>query len=208
MAPHDDAGDDPDLNEDVGMLMQAYINEKCAPSILPYAERLVGMMIEIIDLQVRGGARRAMSCARVPLRQPLATSARPALWCAERLRCTRRQRSLARCAHGRPRLRRCPSRACTLARARPRPRAPRRARRRRSCTTSCPRRTGGGRTTSSKSSACAGSCAPTCARACTRSTRTRSTSSIPTSSNRAYRPPRPSTRRATSACCASTRARR
>lgn len=64
----DDAGEDPDLNDDVGKLMQAYINEKCAPSILPYATELIGIMIDMIELQVRLQVRPRRS-ARTTVRR-------------------------------------------------------------------------------------------------------------------------------------------
>jgi hypothetical protein len=45
------------LNEDVGQLQQAYVNEKCAPLLLPFAAELISKMFDVMDLQVRPLAR-------------------------------------------------------------------------------------------------------------------------------------------------------
>ncbi|KAG8462435.1 hypothetical protein KFE25_012255 [Diacronema lutheri] len=44
-------GADPNVNDDVGRLMQAYVNEKCAPHILPYEQQLAGIIVELVGLQ-------------------------------------------------------------------------------------------------------------------------------------------------------------
>ena len=63
-------GADPNVNDDVGRLMQAYVNEKCAPHILPYEQQLAGIIVELVGLQVCAAVRARPPAPRPPAPTP------------------------------------------------------------------------------------------------------------------------------------------